>query len=158
MKCNDILDMAYEADAPLSLGKRLMLAFHIIFCGHCAAHLRNYEKARSLLMHDFFPRSPDFSDSIMNGIYQESFDEVSDEQLLGAGGFSIKGWVIAGIVLLLSLATVFFSQDYANITLDDRASYLLAMGIITGIVITGYGALFIGSHLKELSERFKLKY
>jgi hypothetical protein len=158
MKCNDVLDMVYESGSSLSLGKRLALAFHIIFCGHCAAHLGNYEKARSLLMNDFFPRSPDYSDSIMNSIYQENFDEVSDEQLLGAGGFSIKGWVIAGIVLLLSLATVFFGQEYTNIILDDGSSYLLAMGIITGIVITGYGALFIGSHLKELSERFKLKY
>jgi hypothetical protein len=35
-------------------------------------------------------------------------------------------------------------------------SYLLPVGITIGIVLTSYGALFIGSHLKELSERFGL--
>ena len=162
MKCNDALEIVYETSASLSPGKRLAMVFHIIFCKQCAAHLRSYEKIHSLLTTDFFPPSPDFSNSIMNSIYQEEkeslFDKTLDEQLMGAGGFSIRGWVIAGIVLIFSLVTVFFGQDYANITLDDGSSYLLPMGIITGIVITGYGALFIGSHLKELSERFKLKY
>jgi len=30
------------------------------------------------------------------------------------------------------------------------------MGITIGIILTTYGALFIGSHLKQLSERFGL--
>ena len=158
MKCNDALDTAYETETHFPLGKRLSLAFHIIFCGHCALHLENYEKVRSLLRTDFFPPSPDFSNSIMNSIYHESFEEETDEQLLEAGGFSVKGWVIAGIVLLLSLATAFFGQDFTSIALDEGSSFLLPLGIITGIVITSYGALFIGSHLKEFSQRFKLKY
>ncbi|MCL1927793.1 MAG: peptidoglycan-binding protein [Treponema sp.] len=162
MKCNDALDTAYKAEVPLPFGKRLLLAFHIITCGQCSAHLENYERARFLLRTDFFPSSPDFSDSIMNSIYQEAeadisaFGEEAEEHFFGVGGFSVKGWVIAGIVLLLSLATVFFGQDFTSIALDEGSSFLLPLGIITGIVITGYGALFIGSHLKEFSERFKL--
>ena len=35
-------------------------------------------------------------------------------------------------------------------------SFLLPVGITIGVVLTTYGALFIGSHLKELSERFGL--
>jgi hypothetical protein len=35
-------------------------------------------------------------------------------------------------------------------------SFLLPVGITVGIVLTSYGALFIGGHLKELSERFRL--
>ena len=158
MKCDAVIDTVYEAEYPLPLRKRLSLAFHIILCGHCAIHLENYKKARSLLRTDFFPSSPDFSDSIMNTLYHETFEEETEEHFFGAGGFSIKGWVIAGIVLLFSLATVFFGQDFDSIAMDEGSSYLLPLGIITGIVITGYGALFIGSHLKELSERFKLKY
>jgi hypothetical protein len=35
-------------------------------------------------------------------------------------------------------------------------SFLLPVGITFGIVLTSYGALFIGSHLEEFSERFGL--
>ena len=155
MNCDDALDTVYETETALPVGKRLSLAFHIIFCGQCAAHLENYEKARFLLRTDFFPPSPDFADSIMNSI---AFGEETDEHLLEAGGFSVKGWVIAGVVLLLSLVTVFFGQDFTSIAMDQGSSYLLPLGIIIGVVITCYGALFIGSHLKEFSQRFKIKY
>ena len=155
MKCDDVLDTVYETETVFPLKKRLGLAFHIIFCGQCAVHLENYETARLLLKTDFFPASPDFSDAIMNSIYSESPDE---EQLSETGRFSVKGWVIAGIVLLFSLATIFFGRDFASIAVDQGSSYLLPLGIIIGVVLTGYGALFIGSHLKEFSQRFKLKF
>ena len=156
MKCGEALDTVYGVEDTLTLGKRLSLAFHIIFCRPCAVRLESYEEARSLLQTGFFPPSPDFSNSIMDRICQEALDEEVDEHFLEAGGFSLKGWIIAGIILLLSLTTVFFGQDFTSIVMDQGSSFLLPLGIITGIVITGYGALFIGSHLKEFSERFKL--
>jgi hypothetical protein len=133
------------------------LAFHIIVCGKCAAQLDTYEKTRFLLQASFFPPSPDFSGTIMNRIYSEAYDqETGDELIFEAGGFSTMGWVIAGLIMLLSLATTFFGKDFASIVRDQGSSFLLPLGIITGAVITAYGAIFIGSHLKELSERFKL--
>jgi hypothetical protein len=149
MKCDDALDAVYETEDALPLRKRLGLAFHIIGCGRCAARLETYETARSLLRTSFFPPSPDFCGAIMDSIYSETRDEEDAGPVFGAGGFSTKGWVIAGIALLISLVTAFF-QQYQD------AAFLLSLGIITGVVITGYGALFIGSHLKELSHRFKL--
>ena len=161
MKCDDVLDTVYETETVFSLGKRLSMAFHIIFCGQCAVHLENYEKSRFLLKTGFFPPSPDFSDAIMENVYHENFDsyeQLIDEQLTETGGVSVKGWAIAGIVLLFSLATIFFGQDYDSIAVDQGSSYLLPLGIIIGVVLTGYGAIFIGSHLKEFSQRFKLKF
>ena len=153
MKCDTTLDLIYGEDI-LPLRKRLGMAFHLIFCGHCAARLEHYEEARSFLRTGF-PSSPDFSDAIMSSIYRETFDDETGE-VFEAGGVSTRGWVIAGIVMLLSFVTVFFGQEFASIAMEQGSSFLLPMGIITGIVITGYGALFIGSHIKELSERFKL--
>jgi len=155
MKCGDALDVVYGSEDIIPLGKRLSLAFHIIFCGRCAAQVESYEETRFLLQTGFFPPSPDFSDSIMERIYQEAEND-ADQHVFDVGGFSLKGWIIAGIILLLSLTTVFFGKDFASIVTDQGSSFLLPLGIITGIVITGYGALFIGSHLKEFSERFKL--
>jgi len=149
MKCDDALDTIYGTEDALPLRKRLSLAFHIILCGHCAGRLETYKEARSLLRTGFFPPSPDFSNTIMDFIYRETYDEGANEPVLETGGFSTRGWVIAGFVLLISLATAFLGQY-------QDSAFLLPLGIITGVVITGYGALFIGSHLKELSNRFKL--
>jgi len=153
MKCGNALDALYEEDA-IPLGKRLSLAFHVIFCRYCADHLEKYEIVRRELKTGFFPASPDYCDSIMDRIYEQAFDD--SVQNCETGGFSIKSWAIAGVLLLVSLITIFFSQDFINIARDEGSSYLIPLGIIIGIVITGYGALFVGSHLKELSERFKL--
>ena len=147
------LDTIYGEEDILPLRKRLALAFHIIVCGRCAVRLKTYEEARFLLFEKFLPPSPDFSDAIMDAVYRESHDE--GEPVFEAGGFSTRGWVIAGMVMLFSLTTVFFGQDFTSIALEQGSSFLLPLGIIIGIVITGYGALFIGSHLKELSERFR---
>jgi len=157
MKCNNALDVVYQMEDTVPLWTRLNLAFHIIFCGSCAARLQTYEEARSLLRSDFFPPSPDFTNAIMNRIYREAAaEETEDERALEIGGFSTKGWIIAGLVMLVSLATVFFGKDFVSVARDQGSSFLLPLGLITGMAITGYGALFIGSHLKELSERFKL--
>ena len=157
MKCNNALDVVYQTEDSVSLWRRLNLAFHIIFCRSCAAHLGTYEEARFLLRTGCFPPSPDFTTAVMNRIYREAADEeTEDEPVLEIGGFSTKGWVIAGIVLLFSLATAFFGQDFVSVARDQGSSFLLPLGLITGMAITGYGALFIGSHLKELSDRFKL--
>ncbi|MDR0447868.1 MAG: peptidoglycan-binding protein [Treponema sp.] len=156
MKCDDALDTVYESEETIPFGKRLGLAFHILFCGSCASNLETYEKIRSLLRRDFFPPSPDFCDTIMDSIYHSTFDEVNDEPVFETYGFSVRSWIIVGIIMLLSLTSIFFGQDFVNIAQDQGSSFLLPLGIIIGIVITGYGALFIGSHLKEFSERFKL--
>ena len=153
MKCGDALNTVYGEEDILPLQKRIALAFHIIICGRCAARLETYEEARSLLRNNFFPPSPNFCDAIMGAIYNESQNE--EEPVFEAGGFSTRGWIIAGIVMLFSLTTVFFGKEFTSIAMELGSSFLLPLGIIIGIVITGYGALFIGSHLKELSERFR---
>ncbi|MCL1815767.1 MAG: peptidoglycan-binding protein [Treponema sp.] len=153
MRCGDVLDTVYGAEDVFPLRKRLGMAFHIILCGHCAVRLNVYKETRSLLRTGFFPPSPDFSNAIMNSICHETFDTRTGDPVFETSGFSTRGWVIAGIAMLLSLVTAFFGQDFA---MFQDASFLLPLGIITGMAITSYGALFIGSHLKELSERFKL--
>jgi len=72
------------------------------------------------------------------------------------GGFSTRGWVIAGMVMLVSLATAFFGMDFNRVALAAGMSYMIPVGITIGIALTCYGALFVGSHLKEFTERFGL--
>jgi hypothetical protein len=48
-------------------------------------------------------------------------------------------------------------MNFVAIANSEGSSFLLPVGITIGIVLTCYGALFIGSHLKELSSRFRLR-
>jgi hypothetical protein len=114
--------------------------------------MERYQSAKTIMKEDFFPPSPELENSIMAKIESEQEDEV----YAVAGGLSTHGWVIAGVVILISLVTVFFGLDFQHLALESGMSFVLPMGITVGIVLTTYGALFIGSHLKELSERFGL--
>ena len=160
MKCKNALDTIYQSEDSLSLGKRLSLFIHLIFCGKCAAAFKNLEESHMFLHTAFFPPSPDFSNSIMDLIYKEALNDTMAEEveqsIFETGGFSTRGWVIAGIIMLVSFATVYLGQDFNRVAADQGLSFLLPLGIITGLGISAYGAVFIGSHLKELTERFKL--
>ncbi|MDR2553629.1 MAG: peptidoglycan-binding protein [Treponema sp.] len=157
MNCKNAADRIYEIDDPAlkepGILRRFSLALHILFCSRCAVRLEHYEEARFLLGTSFFPPSPDFESALMSRICSE---EEAGQIFDTPGGFSTKGWVIVGLIVLLSLSSLFFGKDFASVALDQGSSFLLPLGITIGIFLTGYGALFIGSHLKELSERFKL--
>jgi hypothetical protein len=112
------------------------------------------ELLRSVVVNDFFPPAPALEDTIM----QEISAEVVDEQTASdtPAGLSLRSWVIIGCFVLLSLSTAFFGMDFIKVADAQGSSFLLPVGITVGAVLTGYGALFIGSHLKELSSRFRI--
>jgi hypothetical protein len=149
------MDKLYEAGGeealPLLLRVRIMV--HLFFCGHCAEEARKLAIAQQLMAEDFFPPAPAFEDRIMASIYdEEECDEpvsASDTQAV-----SFKGWVITGFIIVISLATSFFGMDFMKIASTLGQSFLLPVGLTVGFIVTGYGAMFIGSHLKELSDRF----
>ncbi|MDR1390365.1 MAG: peptidoglycan-binding protein [Treponema sp.] len=147
MKCDEFGDVLYSDEKP-GIRERIGMAFHLLLCGRCALDARRREDMRVLFTERFFPPCPDFSDAIMDRIREEACD--MDTVFDIPGGVSTRGWVVVGLAALLSLTSAFFGRDLVN------ASFLLPLGITVGIIVTVYGAVFIGSHLKELSERFKL--
>jgi hypothetical protein len=156
MNCSEILDLVYEESDSMPLFNQTRVWLHTIFCPNCAQEIERYHVSRSILQNEFFPISPDLEESIMAKIDTlEKEQDVKDGYAV-PGGLSTRGWVIAGLIILISLATAFFGFDFKHLTNESGVSFLLPMGITIGIVLTTYGALFIGSHLKELSERFDL--
>ncbi|GHT52359.1 hypothetical protein FACS1894106_0890 [Spirochaetia bacterium] len=156
MNCNDLLDRVYEyaGDESIPLLLRIRLGVHCFFCPQCAQELERFEVSRDLLRNDFFPPAPDFEDQVMAKINREA-DEM-EEAGQDTAGVSFRSWVIAGLVMLVSLSTSFFGGDFVRVAGSLGSSFLLPVGLTIGVVLTGYGALFIGSHLKELSDRFGL--
>ena len=164
LSCRDVMDEIFESfgDDVLPWAQRFRINFHLFFCPRCTAELRKLEIFNEMMRSDFFPPAPYFEEEIMKQLAGEfSYDEISEQiskDLLHEvpGGFSFRSWVIIGLIILLSLATSFFGTDFIKAASNLESSFMLPLGITVGIVLTGYGAFFIASHLKELSEHFKI--
>ena len=159
MSCAKILDIVYEQE-DMSLFNRIRVGLHLLVCPDCAQEVERFEVCRDMLQDDFIYPSPDFEASVMSMmIAEEAANAAEIAEAMNAevpGGFSIRGWIIAGIVMLVSLTTVFFGLAFNKVVLIAGMAFTIPIGITIGIALTSYGALFIGSHLKTLSDRFRL--
>jgi hypothetical protein len=162
MNCEKVLDKVYEYSGkePMPLFTRIRIGFHLLFCPDCAQEVERFEVCRDILHNDFMPSAPvGLENNVMAMIAADETEDLEEAPSLDgvlSGGFSTRGWVIAGLVMLVSFATVFLGLDFNTVALAAGISFLIPIGITIGIVLTCYGALFIGSHLKELTERFGL--
>jgi len=156
MSCERILDKVYEYSGDpdaMPLVTRIRIGLHLLVCPDCAQEVERFEVCRDILHSEFLPPAPDLEDAVMAMISAEE-NEAEEADL--PGGFSTRGWIIAGLVMLVSLATAFFGLDFNRVALAAGMSFMIPVGITIGIALTCYGALFVGSHLKEFSERFGL--
>ena len=156
MDCQTAMDIVYETekDNSLPLLTHVRLELHLLFCPACAGELKNLRDIQNIMKADFFPPAPDFGDLLMKRLDEEAaIMETTDAPT----GFSFRGWVITGFFVLLSLSSAFFGMNFVHIADAEGSSFLLPVGITIGVVLTCYGALFIGSHLKQLSTRFGLR-
>jgi len=156
MDCRAVMDIVYEYEkgSPLPFFIQMRIWFHLLFCSECSREVGNLRTIEEIMKTDFLPPSPEFEDVLMERLYAEN--EVTRESDAPTG-FSFRLWVIIGFFVLLSLSSSFFGMNFVQIANSEGLSFLLPVGLTIGMVVTGYGALFIGSHLKELSSRFRLR-
>jgi len=159
LDCEEVKDSFYEPDENASIFTQLMIGIHLLYCPDCAMELKKLQRAEEMMKTEFFPNAPDFSEAVMERIEKEAdLDSITDvpaAEVLMPAGFSFRGWVITGFFLFLSLITVFFGANFIEIAELEGQSFLLPIGLTIGMVLSGYGALFIGSHLKELTLWFR---
>jgi hypothetical protein len=169
MTCHEIMDKIYEYSGgePMPLLVQVRVAIHLFFCPGCAQEAERFEVTRDILKSDFFPPAPDVQEPVMFQIMQGAVEPAIPAEDAESGaleefpapveGVSFRGWVVTGIIVLFSLSTSFFGGNFGRLAAVEGMSFLLPVGITIGSVLTCYGAIFIGSHLKELSERFGLR-
>ncbi|MDR1862470.1 MAG: peptidoglycan-binding protein [Treponema sp.] len=157
--CREITDKMIESlgDEDISPFVQIRIFLHLLFCHDCAEKAKNFEVFRNIMKTDFFPPSPELVETIMVKLPEGEDEEAAEFPAMAVpGGVSTLGWVIIGFFILISLATSFFGLVFAKVADAEGSSFLLPVGLTIGAVLTGYGVLFIGSHLKELSARFRL--
>jgi hypothetical protein len=150
MRCEKVLEKVYEysnGEGAMPLITRIRIGLHIITCPDCAQELERFEVCRDI----FFDESSSPDMMMLDG---EEGEIPKTEETDNPGGFSTRGWIIAGLMMLVSLATAFFGLDFNKVAVEMGMSFMLPIGITIGIVLSCYGLIFIGSHLKELTERF----
>jgi hypothetical protein len=165
--CHLMEDRMYEyaGDRGFPLHYRLQLAFHIVFCPRCARKIARLEDARELMRTGFFPPSPVLGFLENRIMEQINRGRVTIDDEDWAAGYhrrdspevSFRSWVVTGCIILVSLGTVILGMDFITVAASSGSSFLIPLGITIGTVVTVYGALFIGTHLKELSKRFSLR-
>ncbi|MCL2244154.1 MAG: peptidoglycan-binding protein [Treponema sp.] len=163
MNCAKVMDMIYEFsgrdnDVSMPLSSQIQVWLHALMCQNCAREIERFEISKSVMRNDFFPSSPLHEDYIMARITSaHEHEEIAESDAYAVpGGISTRNWIIAGIIILISLSTIFIGFDFQTLADETGISFLLPIGITVGIILTIYCALFIGSHLKELTERFGL--
>ena len=159
LSCNQVMDEIFEfsGEDEVSLVQRLRIGLHLFFCARCAEESRKLVIMQEMLNSDFFPPAPDFEEKVMEQLsvdFQEEAKRTLSPEL--PGGFSFRSWTIIGFIILVSLAISFFGIDFIEAASNQRSTFLIQLGITVGTMLTGYGAFFIASHLKELSEHFKI--
>jgi len=126
MNCSKIMEMVYD-DNDISLPAQVQIGFHAFFCASCAREIEHYQSARSIMKADFLQSSADLS-----GSWAEIEDAImlkvdtEDAQIPDSvpGVLSTRGWIISGLLILISLVTVFFAFDFKNLAL-----HLMLLGL-----------------------------
>jgi hypothetical protein len=153
-----VIDRIYDAMGEEGKGffshisEKVSIFAHTLFCSYCAGEARKLDLAERAMRTQFFPPAPDVEDAIMRKI--EGFGEEDEEYEYDS---SFRGWVFTGIIVLFSLSSVVFGINFKQVAVSQGLSFIIPISITIGAVVTIYGAIFIGSHLKELSERFGLR-
>ncbi|MDR2481190.1 MAG: peptidoglycan-binding protein [Spirochaetaceae bacterium] len=148
MNCKTVLENLYNDDKSFLL--KLKIKIHKALCLDCADKERKLRMAKRIMLNDFMPPPPDITDRIMAIIGEEKDFKID------TAAFSFRSWIFTGIFILLSLTSVYLGRDFHTIVINNGLHFILPLGITIGIIITAYCAVFIGTHLNELCEKFGL--
>lgn len=146
MNCDRAMEriLSADADGRLSLSTRL----HLLCCPQCAAEARRLRKALIFMKSAFLPAAPDLSGRIL--------EVVSALEPRPAAPVSFKKWITVGMSIIAAMVLSPLGADYGWVQKSFGTGFLLPINLILGFILAVYCALFIGTHLREISHRFNL--
>jgi len=66
----------------------------------------------------------------------------------------MRDWLLAGALILGSMAFVPFLADFSTLRAAYGNRFVVPLGLVLGMAVTAYGAVFIAGHLDEFSKRW----
>ncbi|NLM00232.1 MAG: hypothetical protein GX220_02115 [Treponema sp.] len=136
-KCNKKMDLFYSLDKNENLP--LQLSLHLLICKKCRSTVRaltEAEKSCAMPLQDM----PNMNNETLLKIMQKIDSDYKYEDNIEP--VSLKGWVIAGTILIMSL--LFFTM-FKNFALSSSLSIIIYL--IYAIIVTVYCAFFIAVNL-----------
>jgi hypothetical protein len=159
MTCDRAMEILMDGDIEASVpffdhfGARL----HSLRCGRCRGERRRMEEALDLMRTGFLPAAPDLSHAVMEAVQMEASRAAAQEMDENVEEIMpLRNWVLAGLCLFASLAVTPLGEAFGWLMRTFGSGLILPIALTLGAVITAFCALFIGSRLDELSERFGL--
>ncbi|MFA6504734.1 MAG: hypothetical protein WCT14_01480 [Treponemataceae bacterium] len=128
----------------------MFVRLHIQRCPACLVEAKRMEDAIRTMRRDFLPRSPDFSAIVMSAIRLTPGLETTP--------VSFRNWLFVGIMLLAATGLSPLGAAFEWVKSTFGTGFLVPLNIVLGLMLAGYCALFIGTHLDEFSERLNLKH
>lgn len=125
----------------------IRIRLHLLFCPDC----RKVAARMSSLLADMrsfesVPADFDMTDRIMRSILA-----LNSNVPIEAKNVSMLKWIAVGCLILFSMVVVRFSKTYIWIKAAYGDYFDAPMYLVFGIILTAYIALFIASHIDQLS-------
>lgn len=159
MTCDRAMDLFMEGNdgERVPFIRSALARLHLLRCRKCSAEVQRLNRALELMRADFLPKANDSIDPIMAAVRMEVAAQAAravDED--AATPVSTRNWAVGGLFIFASLAVFPLGQASGWLVRLFGSDLTFPIALTLGVVLTAYCALFIGSHLDELSERFGL--
>ncbi|MFQ3547659.1 MAG: hypothetical protein SNJ56_04915 [Termitinemataceae bacterium] len=150
MQCDDVrnyLVQHSDARGRIPLYRKIPVLLHLARCPSCRTLYQRFVKSLQLLAALPAWQSAavpeELPDSIMSRIASCAPLDAPGAQ----NPVSFRNWITVGLVIFIALISLPFS-------LEDSLLLIITLSIF----LTLYGSLFIGSHIRELSDHFGLTH
>jgi len=144
MRCDEFLDRHDRLDSGEEPG--LFLRLHLASCPACRARVAEQAAAlEAIRAAAAGPLDAELEDAIEDRVMAAVHLLPRPRRELHA-----RDWAISGLVIFASLALVPFDANYGLLRDLVGESFTMPLCLVLGLVVTIYGAVFIGTHMEEL--------
>lgn len=144
MRCDEFLDRYDRLDSGEEPG--LFLRLHLAACPACRDRVAEHEAAlEAIRTAAAEPLDAALEEAIAARV-------MAAVRLMPAPrrAFHARDWAISGLVIFSSLALVPFDANYGILRELFGEGFTMPLCLVLGLVLTIYGAVFIGTHMTEL--------
>ena len=144
MRCDEFLDRHDRLDSGEEPG--LFLRLHLLSCPGCRARVARHEAdLEAIRAAAAGPVDAVLEDAIEARVMAAVRLMPAPRRALHA-----RDWAISGLVLFASVALVPFDANYGILRDLFGEGFTMPLCLVLGLVLTIYGAVFIGTHMTEL--------